>query len=249
MTTLYRNAEGAEGQSGRFVVRVANQATGEILELDSQLARVRRLRSRVCAWANYVRLVGLSKLTMKMVTLTYAPGEDGAGQWREGHISEFIRKVRRHCGSKLAAYAWVAELQERGEVHYHCLLVVRSGCSLPYPDKAGWWPHGMSRIETARSPGYVVKYTQKAEDDAIFPKGLRLYCVWISKEFRTADYEALFRVTVLPGWLRPEALKSEEWPKRASGGGWWVNLFGVAAVIVSPWVLLSVSALARAAPG
>lgn len=249
MSAMYRNAEGVEGQPARFVVRVANRSTGEVLELDSLLARVRRLRSRVCAWANYIRLAGLSKLSMKMVTLTYAPGEDGSGQWREGHISEFIRKVRRHCGSKLAAYAWVAELQDRGEVHYHCLLVVKPGCSLPYPDQAGWWPHGMSRIETARSPGYVVKYSQKSDPEGVFPKGLRLYCVWVSKEFRGPEYESVFRVTALPGWLRPEALKSEDWPKRAAGGGWWLKLLGLAAVIVSPYVLLSVAAVARAGPG
>jgi len=228
----------------RYQVRVASKISGEMLELDSQLARVRRLRGRVCAWANYIRLSGLAQHQMKMITLTYAPGPDGFSEWREGHISQFISKVRKHCKADLAAYAWVAELQERGEVHYHVLLIVkRGGVALPYPDKAGWWPHGFSRIETARSPGYVVKYASKSDDDDVFPKGLRLYGVWVAPEHRNSEYDEVLRSQVLPAWLRPEALKSEAWPKRAVGGGWWLKLFGLSAVIVSPWVLVAVSAV------
>lgn len=234
------------GQAGRRVVRVANRYTGEVMEIDSQLARVRRLRFRVARWADYIRHVGLSKWTMKMVTLTYAD-VDG---WRPNHISDFMGHVRRHCGKNLGAYAWVSELQERGAVHYHILLIVKPGQSLPYPDNAGWWSHGYSRIETAHSPGYVVKYSSKGvSEDQIFPKGLRLYSVWVGKSHRDEQYEDLFRVSALPGWLRPHAIESEEFPKRSPGGGWFVKLFGLSAVIVSPFVLVSVSRLIQSSPG
>lgn len=197
------------------------------------------MRDRVRAWASYCSAVGLANLQMKMVTLTYAAGDDGLSKWRPQHISEFMRKVRRHCGSKLLAYAWVAELQERGEVHYHVLLVVDQGTHLPYPDKAGWWVHGMSRIEVARSVGYVVKYSQKGlEDGREFPSGLRLFAVWVVKEARNELYPQWVRVKSLPAWLRPQAIESELWPCRVIGGGWRVQRGGAASVVSSPYSFL-----------
>jgi hypothetical protein len=226
----------------RFTVRLASKETGETVEFDSQLMRVARMRSRVCAWASYCRHLQFDhKGLMKMVTLTYAASPDGVSAWRPHHISDFISKVRKHCGRSLWAYAWVAELQDRGEVHYHVLIVVQPGLSIPFPDKAGWWRHGMSRIETAHSPGYVVKYSQKALDEGIYPAGLHLFAVWVRKDLRDQFYNSFIRVKALPGWLHDKALESEDWPQRAEGGGWWVKLFGLAALIASPYVLLGFS--------
>jgi len=36
---------------------------------------------------------------------------------------------------------------------------------LPKPDKQGWWPHGMPKIESCRkqSVGYLIKYATKGQ--------------------------------------------------------------------------------------
>lgn len=197
------------------------------------------MQDRVRAWASYCTSAGLGGFQQKMITLTYAPGADGQSQWRAQHIRQFMSKVRRHCGSALLAYAWVSELQDRGEVHYHVLLIVDQGTHLPYPDEAGWWVHGMSRIDNARSLGYVVKYSQKGLDrEATYPAGLRLFAVWVVKDARNEWYEPWVRIKSLPSWLRSQAIESEVWPKRAIGGGWHVVSAGVVSLVASPYQFL-----------
>jgi hypothetical protein len=240
----------AKIQKRSFTV-LRNKHTGQVLEIDTALARVQRLRLRVGSWATFMRSFAMKGCQMKMITLTYAPGAAGpagefVSQWRPTHITQFISKVKKHCGSKLRGYAWVAELQDRGEVHYHVLLVVRSGSSLPYPDKAGWWVHGMSRIEIAHSPGYVVKYAQKADEDTFFPKGLRLYSVWVAKDLRGLEYDKSLHATALPAWLRINVPFYEAWPKPKLGGGWIIKLLGMGAVVMSsPYIFVTVAYLAR----
>lgn len=224
---------------GHWCARLVSRSTGEIVEIDSLQARVSRMQERVRAWASYCTSAGLGGFQQKMITLTYAAAPDGQSQWRPQHIREFMGKVRRHCGSRLLAYAWVAELQERGEVHYHVLLILDQGAHLPYPDRAGWWVHGMSRIEVARSLGYVVKYAQKGlTGSQSFPAGLRLFAVWVVKAARTELYNQWVRVKSLPSWLRPQAIVSDLWPKRALGGGWHVVAAGVRSLVASPYQFL-----------
>lgn len=108
-----------------------------------------------------------------MLTLTYR----WTFGWRPRHINEMLA----HCRKWLARrgwplrYVWVAELQARGAVHYHIVIWLPRGLTLPKPDKQGWWPHGSTRIEWARKPvGYLTKYATKGFDTE-FPKGLRLH--------------------------------------------------------------------------
>lgn len=111
-----------------------------------------------------------------MVTLTYAPGHE----WRAKHLSGFLdcaRQYFRRAGKKFA-YTWVAELQERGVLHYHVLVWMPRGFSMPKPDKRGWWPYGSTRIEWVRhAVGYLAKYASKGgirEGGATMPKGARI---------------------------------------------------------------------------
>jgi hypothetical protein len=70
------------------------------------------------------------------------------------------------------------EQTKRFVPHYHLLIWLPRGISLPKPDKRGWWPHGLTRIEWARNAvGYLVKYASKAEKASAFPKGARLFGV------------------------------------------------------------------------
>lgn len=108
-----------------------------------------------------------------MVTLTYAPGET----WHGRHISSFLHAARqwhRRAGLRMN-YVWVAEMQERGAVHYHVCFWMPSGWHLPKPDKRGWWSYGMSNIKAARSVGYIAKYASKGADGPPFPKGVRIH--------------------------------------------------------------------------
>jgi hypothetical protein len=51
----------------------------------------------------------------------------------------------------------------------------------PYPDEAGLWPYGSTRVEEARSPFYLITYLKKEyqKDFSRFPKGIRVFAVYI----------------------------------------------------------------------
>ena len=71
---------------------------------------------------------------------------------------------------------------------------------LPRPDVCGWWPHGSSKIETARNPiGYMVKYATKTTPDALkrLPKGVRLH----GNGGHDPQARVSLRETLMPSWL------------------------------------------------
>ena len=111
-----------------------------------------------------------------MLTLTYRE----VGAWSARHISELLQRIRvwlKRRGHRMR-YVWVAELQQRGALHYHVLVWLPRGLTLPKPDKQGWWAHGSTRIEWARkAAGYLAKYASKLDSKVGigFPAGARLY--------------------------------------------------------------------------
>lgn len=148
------------------------------------------------------------------VTLTYR----GVDDWGPRHIASFLDHVRKWAGRKgfHCRYVWVAELQKRGAMHYHALIWLPRGISLPKPDKQGWWPHGMTKVEWARNPvGYMAKYASKGDGPCKFPKGARLHgCGGLTgAHLQEARY-----------WRRPEWLRVQteiaQAIRRRSGGGW-----------------------------
>lgn len=201
---------------------ILDTRTGQTFEIDPHAARMARLRRRVAAWAqalNAFRKVRAPLSTLKMITLTYSP----AKKWQPNDIREFMYRVRKHIGAYMIGYCWVAELQKRGAVHYHVLVSHRAGVSIPYPDKAGWWLKGTSRIEKARTEFYALKYTQKGQDgEAKFPRGARLFACWIEPACEiVGDTYAAFRMSVHPSWvrdLRPVELGWREVRRWPSGG-------------------------------
>jgi hypothetical protein len=210
--------------------------TGEYIPpQDPQEARLRRLCKRVRAWGRLVPRGGGADLIA--VTLTYRPGQ----QWGPRHISGFLARLRgdRAVGKRVLGYAWVAEMQQRGAVHYHVVVVVEKGTRLPKPDLAGWWPHGMSRIEALHSSphGYLTKYVQKADQKGGYPRGIRIYAVVWRRAHRVGRVLGhRLRQSTFPLWIlavvdRIEGLPPAEWPRRVSGGFWW---WGV--LWPTPWV-------------
>jgi hypothetical protein len=114
----------------------------------------------------------------RMITLTYAPGRD----WCSDHVRDFLKRIKAWAarnGVDHFPYTWVAELQERGAVHYHVLLWLPRRLLVPKADKRGWWPHGSTRTEAVKQTavGYVAKYASKLQTKAgqKFPRGLRLH--------------------------------------------------------------------------
>jgi hypothetical protein len=112
------------------------------------------------------------------VTLTYR----GVDDWRPQHIAGAIRRLRKWCkrSAMKCRYVWVAELQQRGAVHYHLLAWLPKGVPMPHWDAAdlgpAWWPHGMTNTQPAKAGvGYLMKYLSKLGEFHRFPKGLRLY--------------------------------------------------------------------------
>ena len=143
--------------------------------------RINRLKKAV--WASG-HLHGLAEKGFRpaqcwFVTLTYAPGVD----WSPKDISESIRRYRSWCKQVgvPCRYTWVAELQQRGAVHYHLLAWLPQGRRMPqwdrsYSTKTRFWSHGMTNTQKALGGvGYLMKYLSKLGELTRFPKGLRLY--------------------------------------------------------------------------
>jgi len=164
-----------------------------------------------------------------MLTLTYRDDV----RWKAKQLAvltDHLRQYAKRCGF-VARYVWALELTKRGRPHYHLLVWLPRGRTLPKPDKQGWWAHGMTKVEWARNAvGYLAKYASKGIEDSqwcLIPKGARM-CGngGISVEGRTE-----LRWWKLPLWAR------EHWTEiadviRSQGG--FVNR-GTGEYLASPY--------------
>jgi len=137
---------------------------------------------KVVRWSCASHSAELPGVRPIMVTLTYEEVTD----WRPFHISLFLGIIRQWLKRRgiIFRYVWVAELQDRGAVHYHVLIWVPHSLRLPKPDRAQWWTHGSTRIERTKhsAVAYISKYVSKTADAVSnstasfrFPKGCRIY--------------------------------------------------------------------------
>ncbi|PWB48946.1 MAG: hypothetical protein C3F12_00145 [Candidatus Methylomirabilota bacterium] len=193
-----------------------------IVSLLVEKMRYQRVKQAVVTSARlFVENVKMHRVCM--VTLTYRPG----AVWSPKDITGFIRAARKYVqrrGSAVMRYVWVAEVQEQRAaanlsdivLHYHVLLWLPKGLTLPKPDKQGWWSRGSTRIEWARRPiRYVLKYVSKIGAFDRVPKGARVVGVGGLNDLERAE-RAWWRC---PRWLRDETV-IEDRPNRARGGGW-----------------------------
>lgn len=165
-SALERHAEGVERikQGGLLVDRVVTR----LKKMKHGVMTAARLAGEVCQRTKI-------RHRPAMITLTYAPGEN----WRPRHLTEFLHTCRKFCkrAGKDFRYVWVAEMQQRGVVHYHVIVWLPKGFKLPKPDERGWWPYGMSNIQWAqKAAGYLAKYASKGQEPGApaFPKGIRI---------------------------------------------------------------------------
>ncbi|WP_342315420.1 replication initiation protein [Lysobacter sp. FW306-1B-D06B] len=136
-----------------------------------------------------------------MLTLTYRDDE----RWVAKQVTELLKCLRQYAtrAGFAARYTWVLELTQRGRPHYHVLVWLPKGRTLPKPDKQGWWKYGMTRIEWARKAvGYLAKYASKGDDYDLrtLPRGARLSGFGGLSDGARIE----LRWWKLPGWLRQQ---------------------------------------------
>jgi hypothetical protein len=148
---------------------------GGAIRLDPVASRLQRMRRRVLTGAR-LHVAQVKRWRAAMLTLTYRP--DVA--WEGRHVSECLRHIRQWLKRRGLAcrFVWVLETTKVGKPHYHVVIWLPLGVKLPKLDLAGWWPHGMTRMEWARcAVGYVSKYVSKGQEGAKLPAGARMFGV------------------------------------------------------------------------
>jgi len=211
-------------KSGESYLAAASLHNGSLPEgslmIDMHDARLRRMRRSVLTSASLHQDSLPSGFRAAMVTLTYRQD----AEWSPRHLSGFVKLARQWLGRRghRFRYTWVAELTKAGTVHYHIVFWISRRVRLPKPDKAGWWPHGMSRIEFARRPvGYLAKYASKGACGFKLPKGARMFG---AGGFLTAG--RLYRAwRMAPSYVRG-VCRPADIPQRAVGGGWVLRASG-----------------------
>lgn len=215
MSTLRVSGEGARGARASGLVSLSKTSpTVSSATALSGYTRVARCARAVRHFADLAEdQAAGERFRRLLVTLTYRPGVE----WAARHLSEFIDAVRAWVKRRGFGFLYlaVAELQQRGAVHYHVVLWLPAALHLPNPDERGWWRHGMSNVRSVTRPvAYVAKYMSKLTTEcAGFPKGLRLYsCGGLVRARR------LWRAwLMLPRYVR-EAFEIEADVQRVSGG-------------------------------
>lgn len=206
-----KRRSGAEPQAGRAeaagLVPSNTRLTGSWFEVDMhpeacmerRIARMRRSvwwsgQAHGASWSGHY---GDSPW---FVTLTYRPGVE----WVADHVRDALQRCRmwaKRQGVKKLRYTWVAELQQRGAVHYHLVIYLPRRLSMPKWDKQGWWPHGMTNTQRSKTGvGYLMKYISKASPLHCFPKGCRLFGVG----GMNAEARQISGWRGLPGWCKQQ---------------------------------------------
>lgn len=200
------------------------------LEIDKAQCRVTRLRKGLGIAAKQLHNMGSLTQKIWMLTLTYA-GDNR--QWRPEHISRFIDALRKwhhaKTGFRKLRYAWVAELQGRGVIHYHCIVWLDGALTPPMPDKnwkckGEWmppmWPHGMSNRLLSTAPvAYLMKYASKVDSKNVgtFPRGARIHgCGGMD-----ATGRCIRRWVLWPSYVQCNASIND--PYRPAPGGGYIN--------------------------
>jgi hypothetical protein len=178
---------------------------GNYRVIDTRRMRLWKLRSRVFAWAGVVKsLTSRAAVKMAMYRLSYDTGGTlvKPSNWQALQIKFFMKALHERMGKRLLAYAWVAELQERGVIHYHVIIVYTGRANFPDRDVRAkdarghlrvfkrLWVHGSSHSDfRVRSPFYISSYVKKEYQKAyeFFPSGCHAWAVWVSDEAMQRD--------------------------------------------------------------
>ena len=225
------SAEAAgDGVPGLVSSQTSGTPCAEVLRVDREVSRLRRLRSSVLTAAR-LHVQQRPRWRVAMLTLTYA---DARG-WRPDQISVLVRHVRNWLKRRKVAlrYVWVQEFCKKdARPHYHMLVWLPLGLTLPKPDKQGWWRQGTTRREWARNAvGYIAKYASKGDSLAQPAKGARMH----GNGGLTEDALLEQRWWKLPTWIRSGVEPSDRVRRAPCGtGGGFVHP-DTGEVYRSPW--------------
>lgn len=170
----------------------------------------------------------------KFITLTF---QDVNESWRaEKAIQKFLNAMRtwaKRQGVELLAYFWTGEVQERGALHYHILVL-----GLPFIRKeqiAAWWKFGFVDVravdDTGRAFKYLAKYLWKwgksAGEPDTLPDWWFLFTPFHKRRYGFSKWFAFPPAERLPSWLKKGfqetgLLEHLQKASRAEGGGWLV---------------------------
>jgi len=195
--------------------------------------RLRRLQRAIPLAARNVNAaahLGGFRPNTALVTLTYRPGV----AWEPRHVTQCQEAISEYLRRRGLTFRgiWVLELTKAGIPHYHLIIWLPKGLTLPKPDKRGWWKHGLTRIEWARNAtGYLVKYASKGSGGLKFPHGARLFGVRGLGIF-TAHYRHCMR----PFWLQEVVSQSQRIQRRP--GGFYVDR-DTGETWRSPWQIVA----------
>ena len=232
--------------------RMVNRVTGQVLDVDPDLKRVRHLGDRLRAWCDTASMV-LGAYRLVLVTLTY----DTLHNWSPGDVADYLNKISHYLGDDLLTYCWVDELQTKhreGVPHYHILLMVKRGVDIPAPDASLMWVKGSSERKTWEGIYYLLKYARKQDQKGLgefkYPPGARIFgaswrhlaIVALQQGEKVYRYAVeLIRTTMIPRWVREICGVGDYSANLLSvrhlpGGGWVLDHH----VYKSPWRLQGV---------
>lgn len=205
-----------------------NPTSRKFMYIELYKVRYSRMRRSIVEWANLMNLTYSSDSYRRvMITLTYK----GVNDWQPNDITDYVKSLRARLGTNLVTYAWVAELQRRGAIHYHMIVIVKRGTNIPRPDKSGMWNHGSTSRDTAKSVFYLVTYLGKEyqKNFSEFPHGARCFGIGVFEDrvrnelrfCRLKDWEQKFMICrANMDW---DLLKEERDYRRGSSG--WVKCY------------------------
>lgn len=208
-----------------------------VVPVDSRESRSRRLRMAIEAWA--ADLPPAPPAGALLITLTFAGNPDRSQA--AGEVRRFVQILRVLLG--VDRYFWFAELQKRGVIHYHIIILGRRFIS--HKALSRWWGRGFVWVQfvgVQNAFQYALAYAKKLrkryqQDYGLFSslyKGFRIF-----SHNRLQDWFA--RSWKYPSWLRELIWERGEIPRRLAGVGWIFPSSG--EIFGSPWRLLAVEAL------
>jgi hypothetical protein len=191
--------------------------------------RLKRLRSSVLTAAR-LHAQSKDKWRVVMVTPTYAP----ESSWSPADITNLVKCIRQWLARRgiEMRYVWVLEYTKKGKPHYHMLVWLPLGITLPHADKRGWWLKGWTNQEWARNAvGYIAKYASKGSALIQYVRGARHHGNGGMQGKELLEQ----RWWKLPNWLRP-TVDPQDQVKRRKGGGYMHPETG--EVFESPWEVI-----------
>lgn len=192
-------------------------------------ARLKRLKCSVLTAAR-LHMQAKSKWRQVMITTTYRKGQ----YWDSKDITGLVKRIRQWLERKNIEmrYVWVLEYMKSGAPHYHMIVWLPLGVTLPLCDKRGWWTKGSTNHVWARSAvGYLAKYVSKGSDLVQYVRGARHHGNG-GLEGETLLEQRWWK---LPAWLREVVEPSDGLKRAAKGtGGGYVNP-GTGECFLSPY--------------